>query len=160
MANHSRGTARTWHLDTDVEEERKWSKLFTYFCKKYLHVAFWTEKTISTLRPRPVYFLHMPQQTQWQRQLEHALEYAEPVYTACIGMSLERHAQAFTLNRLPVRQPCRIRWMGKEVYVSPKAHERTCFFQSNAITFAYLEMQGDHRIKKKKKDRFSKGLQK
>lgn len=69
------------HLDTDVEEERKWSKLFTYFCKKYLHVAFWTEKTISTLRPRSVYFLHVPQQAQWQGQLEHALQSMQTLCT-------------------------------------------------------------------------------
>lgn len=71
------------------------------------------------------------------------------MYTGCVGVSPNPYVQAFALNRLSVRQTCRIRWMGKEVSVSPKAHER-CFFQSNAITFAYLEMQGEDRIKRKK----------
>lgn len=78
-------------------------------------------------------------------------ECADPVYTGCVGLSPETHAQAFALNRLPVQQPCRIRWMGKEVYVSPKAHERSCFFRAVQLHIAIQRRRETTEERKKKK---------
>jgi len=67
-------------------------------------VAFWTEKTISTLRPRAVYLLaQAPTSTTADTTRTCSSEYADPVYAGCVGMSPETHAEAFAPNRLPVK---------------------------------------------------------